>query len=177
MAESGKLNGPNGEMPVNVKWLVSYPARSRADVTLAGMSVVQVCDGNSAWFQFQSQTRDASQMIGEFERGIALFGGGWGFYRQVLAGKVSGQSIGEEEISGKKTLGVAVEGPFGSVKLYFDASTHLLFAARYESSGLQGASDSEQGWSDYRTVEAGSSHSRPSFIATERSSRNRPSRS
>jgi hypothetical protein len=153
MAESGKLSGPNGKVPLNVKWLVSYPDRSRADVTLASMSVVQVCDGNSAWFQFPSQTRDASQMIGEFERGMALFGRGWGFDRQVLAGTVSGQSIGEEEMSGKKTLGVAVQGPFGSVKLYFDASTHLLFVARYESSGPRGASDSEQRWSDDRTVD------------------------
>ncbi len=92
-------------------------------------------------------------MIGEFKRGITLFGGGWGLYQQVLAGKITGQAIGEEEIGGKKTLGVAVSGPFGAVKLYFDSTTHLLAAARYQSASDHGPSDNEQHWSDYRTVE------------------------
>jgi hypothetical protein len=48
---------------------------------------------------------------------------------------------------------VAVEAAFGTVKLYFDTATHLLVAARYQSAGSQGASDNEQRWSDYRTVE------------------------
>ena len=44
-------------------------------------------------------------MIAEFKRGITLFGGGWGIFRQPLAGKITGQAIGEEEIDGKKTAG------------------------------------------------------------------------
>jgi hypothetical protein len=92
-------------------------------------------------------------MIGEFKRGITLFGGGWGIYQQALAGKITGQAIGEEEIAGKKTLGVAITGPFGAVKLYFDPTTHLLAAARYQSVSDHGSSDNEQHWSDYRNVE------------------------
>ena len=37
-------------------------------------------------------------MMGEFERGISFFGGGWGIYQQALAGAIAGQSIGDEEI-------------------------------------------------------------------------------
>jgi zinc protease len=153
MAEDGELNIPSGETPTKVKWLVAYPDRAHADLKLGGMDITQGCDGKSAWVQVQSQTHDATRMLGEFERGISLFGGGWGLYQQVLAGKVSGQYLGEEEIEGRKTLGVAVNASLGTVKLYFDPATHLLVAARYRSEGPQGALENEQEWSDYRTVE------------------------
>jgi hypothetical protein len=103
-----------------------------------------------------TDTRDATPMAREFLRAISLYGGGWGLYREVLGGKISGPAIwaiGDEEIDGKKTTGVAVDAAFGTIKLYFDPATHLLAAARYQSAGPQGASDNEQRWSDYRPVE------------------------
>ena len=156
MTENGKLIGPGGEaptMPRTIKWLVSYPNRARGDLTAGGMTVLQICDGKSAWLQMGDQTRDATPVMGEFQRAIALFGGGWGLYQQVLAGKLAGQAIGEEEIDGKKLSGVAIQAPWGAIKLYFDPATHLLAAARYQSAGPQGGSDEEQRWSDYRAVE------------------------
>jgi zinc protease len=151
--ESGKLSYPQGDSALNVKWMVSYPDRSRGDVTLGDQKIIQVCDGTSAWLQFAQGTRDTTPVISEFKRGISLFGGGWGLYQQALAGKLTGQFIGETEIDGKKTLGVAVEGPFGPLKLYFYPDTHLLAAARFQSAGPRGATDNEQRWSDYRQVE------------------------
>jgi zinc protease len=153
MTESGQLSGPNGDMPIHVQWVVSYPDRSPGDVTLGPMDMVQGCDGKTAWIQSQSQISDASRMISEFERGISLFGGGWGLYPQVLGGKTAGQFIGEQEIDGQKTLGVALQVSMDSLQLFFDPSTHLLVAARYQSMGPEGPSDSEQRWSDYRTIE------------------------
>jgi len=153
MNEDGKLTGPNADMPINVRWLVAYPDRSRGDLTTRGANVIQVCDGKSAWVQMPSQTHDATPMLREFVRGISLYGGGWGLYQQVLAEKLGGQSIGEQEIDGKKTSGVAVEAPFGTIKLYFDPGTHLLVAARYRSATAKGASDDEQRWSDYREIQ------------------------
>ncbi len=41
-------------------------------------------------------------MISEFKRGILLFGGGWGLYRQVLDGKISGAAIEGDDIDGHK---------------------------------------------------------------------------
>ncbi len=156
MTEDGKLIGPGGGAPSmsrTIKWFVSFPDRARGEITTGGMSAVQISDGKSAWLQMGGQTRDATPMIGEFGRAIALFGGGWGLYQQVLAGKIAGQSIGEDEIDGKKVSGVAVQEPWGGVRLYFDPATHLLVAARYQSAGPQGASDNEQRWSDYRAVD------------------------
>jgi len=153
MTESGKLFAANGENPVTVKWIVAYPDRSHGDVTLPNEHIVQICDGRSAWLQFPDHTVDVTPAVNEFERGLSLFGGGWGIYRRVLLGDLTGHAIGEAEIQGKKTEGVAVQAPFGPVKLYFDPATHLLVAARYQSSGAQGPMDNEQRWSDYRSVE------------------------
>jgi len=151
--ESGNLFASNGENHVAVKWLVSYPNRSHGDVSLPNDHVVQICDGKSAWLQFSDHTVEVSQVVNEFERGLSLFGGGWGVYREVLSGELAGHAIGEEEIDGKKTQGVAVQAPFGGVKLYFDPDTHLLVAARYQSVGQHGPMDNEQRWSDYRPVD------------------------
>jgi hypothetical protein len=153
ISESGKLNYPQGDVSLNVEWMVAYPDRSHGEVTLGDQKIVQVCDGSSAWLQFAQSTRDTTPVISEFKRGISLFGGGWGLYEQVLAGKLAGQFIGETEIDGKKTLGVSVEGPFGPLKLYFYPDTHLLAAARFQSAGEHGATDNEQRWSDYRPVD------------------------
>jgi hypothetical protein len=152
ITESGKLNYPQGDVSLNVKWMVAYPDRSHGEVTLGDQKIMQVCDGTSAWLQFAQNTRDTTPVISEFKRGISLFGGGWGLYEQVLAGKLAGQFIGEAEIDGKKTLGVSVDGPFGPLKLYFYPDTHLLAAARFQSAGEHGATDNEQRWSDYRPV-------------------------
>jgi len=151
--EKGILHDPRGERQLDVTWQVSYPDRSYGEVTLGPTMIQQVCDGTSSWLKFPDGIHDTTGMIAEFKRGIILFGGGWGLSQQALAGKISGQAIGEEEIGGKKLLGVAVSGEFGAVKLYFDPTTHLLAAARYQSATDHGASDNEQHWNDYRTVE------------------------
>ena len=156
MTENGKLIGPGGEVPSmsrTIQWTVSYPDRARGEITAENASAVQVSDGKSAWLEIGGQTRDATPMIGEFQRAIALFGGGWGLYRDVLAGKITGSAIGEEEIDGRKVSGVAIQKAWGPLKLYFDPATHLLVAARYQSAGPQGASENEQRWSDYRAVD------------------------
>jgi zinc protease len=153
MTEKGSFTTPSGPTPLAVNWQVAYPYNSHGDVSMGEMKAVQVCDGKSAWVEYQGQTRDVTPVIGEFERGISLFGGGWGLYQQVLAGKLDGQFIGEDEIEGKKTLGVAVKAAFGALKLYFDADSHLLAAARYQSNAGQGMADNEQRWSDYRPVD------------------------
>ena len=155
ISESGKIHGANGDQPLEVKWQVAYPDRSYGEVSLGAMSILQVCDGKSSWLKFPSGTHDTTNMIGEFKRGILLFGGGWGLYREVLAGKIAGQAIGEEEIGGKKMQGVAVDGEFGAVKLYFDPGTHLLAAARFQSTGENGPRNNEQHWSDYRALDGG----------------------
>jgi zinc protease len=153
ITENGKIHNPSGDQPLKVSWQVAYPDRSYGEVNLGSVTILQVCDGTSSWLKFPNGVRDTTDVIGEFKRGISLFGGGWGIYQQVLAGSITGQAIGEEQIGDKKALGVAVQLPFAAIKLYFDPDTHLLVAARYQSKGEQGAVENEQHWSDYRNVE------------------------
>lgn len=153
ITESGKIHTPNGDHDLNVKWQVVYPDQSFGEVDLGGTKVLQVCNGKSSWLQFPDSMRDTTDEIAEFKRGILLFGGGWGFYREVLAGNITGQAIGEETIDSQKTEGVAVDGPFGALKLYFDETTHLLAAARYPSAAEQGFNNNEQRWSEYKPLE------------------------
>jgi zinc protease len=153
LTEKGKLFGAQNEVVISVKWTISYPNRTRGEVNYGGQNIVQGCDGRVAWIQTPQGITDVSQVLGEFERGISLFGGGWGIYKQVLDGKIAGHAVGEQEIDGKKTLGVAIQTSFGAIRLYFDPATHLLAAARFQSAGPQGASDNEQRWSDYRAVD------------------------
>ena len=91
-------------------------------------------------------------MIGEFKRGITLFGGGWGLYQEVLAGKISGQAIGEEEIAGKKTLGVAISWPVRRGETVFRSGHAFAGGGAVSIRSDRGPSDNEQHWSDYRTV-------------------------
>jgi zinc protease len=152
-SENGTLHNPRGDRQLGVKWQVSYPDRSYGEVSLGPTTIVQVCDGTSSWLKFPDGIHDTTDMIAEFKRGITLFGGGWGLYQQALARKITGQAIGDEEVAGMKMQGVLVNGEFGEVKVYFDPTTHLLAAARYQSVSDHGASDNEQHWSDYRNVE------------------------
>ncbi len=153
MKESGTLATPGGPTPVKVTWLISYPERSHGQVEIQTQTIMQVCDGTQAWLQFPDKVVDATRFIGEYKRGILMFGGGWGLYKRVLDGKLSGQFVGEEEIDGKKTEGVALQAPFATLTLYFDPATHLVAAARYKSDGPNGPVDNEQRWNDYRTVD------------------------
>jgi predicted Zn-dependent peptidase len=153
MNETGSMFNQGNEAQIKVSWLVSYPDRSHGQVEFQGQTIMQVCDGKSAWLQFPDKVVDASRFLPEFERGIAMFGGAWGAYQRVLDGKLAGQFIGEEEIDGKKAEGVQLEAPFNSVKLYFDPTTHLLAAAHYQSEGQHGMVDNDQRWGDYRTVD------------------------
>lgn len=153
MSEFEQLLGGNGAMQRDVSWSVEYPNRCRAEVQSNGMTIRQGSDGKSAWIEWQSQTHDATQMMGEFQRGIALFGGGWGLYQQALAGTIQAQAIGNEQIDGKNLPGVVMQTAFGNIKLYFDPQTHLLAVARYQSATSKGAVDSEQRWSDYRMID------------------------
>jgi zinc protease len=153
MNESGSMFNQGNDAPIKVSWLVSYPDRSHGQVDFQGQTIMQVCDGKSAWLQFPDKVVDATRFIAEFERGIAMFGGGWGAYQRVLDGKLSGRFVGEEEIDGKKTDAVQLEAPFNSVKLYFDPATHLLAAAHYQSEGQHGMVDNDQRWGDYRTLD------------------------
>lgn len=153
-SEKGSLYGPQGSLAISVKWQVAYPDKVHVEIASSMGQVAQVSDGKSAWMQSPQGTRDApAAALGEFRRGLDLFGG-WGLYQQALAGTAKAQYVGQENTAdGKPADAVNWIASFGTVKLYFDSATHLLVEAKYTSGGMQGPEQSDQRWSDFRTVE------------------------
>lgn len=153
-SQKGSIYTPQGSVPVSVKWQVAYPDKVHADVTLPMGQITQVSDGKSAWIESPQGTQAVSpEALGEFQRGIALFGG-WGLYQQALAGGVKAQFVGSENTAdGKPADIVNWLASFGTIKLYFDSATHLLVEAKYTSSGMQGPEESDERWNDFRAVE------------------------
>lgn len=146
--EKANIYTPQGAMPITVKWQIAYPDKSHAQITLPMGGVSQVTDGKIAWRQTPQGTQDAPpEALGEYERGINLFGG-WGLYRQVMAGQVQAQYLGQEGVDGKKADTVNWLASFGTIKLYFDSASHLLIEAKYQAQG----DETDQRWSDFRDV-------------------------
>ena len=153
ISEKGNIYTPQGPLAVTVKWQVQYPDKAHSEIGTPMGQMVQVTDGKSAWIHGPQGTSEVpAAAVGEFERGIQLFGG-WGLYQQALAGNVQAQYVGEEEMDDKKADAVNWLAPFGTIKLYFDSETHLLIAAKFQSMGMQGTEDNDEHWSDFRTVE------------------------
>lgn len=152
--EKGNIYTPQGALPITVEWQVAYPDKVHADITLPMGQMSQVSDGKSAWLKTPQGTQEVpGGVVGEFQRGITLFGG-WGLYQQVLAGGAKGQYVGQENTAdGKPADVVNWDGPSGPVKLYFDSTSHLLVEAKYTSTGMQGPEQADERWSDFRTVE------------------------
>lgn len=153
LTANGKAFSPQGEFPIELKLLIAYPDKTRSEVKLPFGTMVQGFDGNKAWVQSPQGTMDLPpDFNGEVERSVAL-AGAWGLYKKVLNGKLDAQSLGEEEVDGKKALAVQWNASNGAVKLYFDPSSHLLVGAHFKSLTPQGTTDTDQRWSDFRTVD------------------------
>jgi zinc protease len=154
VSASGQAYGPGGQQfSIDVKTQVLYPDRIRIELKLPFGAIQQGFDGKSTWLiSPQGPMALPNYVIGEFLRGIALVGA-VGLYQKTLTGGLEAQFLGEEEIAGKKTEAVQWNASFGPVKLYFDAATHQLVAARFRQFTQQGTVDAEQQWSDFRAVD------------------------
>lgn len=153
-SEGSNIYTPQGTLTISAKSQVAYPDKFRAEITSPMGHITQVSDGKSAWVQSPQGTQDVPpEALGEFQRGITLFGG-WGLYQQALAGNVKAQYLDQENTAdGKKADVVNWTAPSGTTKLYFDSATHLLVEAQFTSIGMQGPEPTDQRWSDFRPVE------------------------
>jgi len=152
VASSGQADTPGGMMDITLKLIVVYPNLLRTNAHLPIADISQGYDGSAGWVVAPQGSLDLPpEYQGEFERGIAL-AGAWGLYKDALAGKLSFQYLGEEDVDGKKLTAVQWNASNGPVKLFFDPSTHLLTAAHFKSITPQGIVQTDQRWSDFRAV-------------------------
>jgi len=152
VTSSGQADTPGGSMDITLKLTIVYPNMLRSEAHLPVADVTQGFDGSAPWAVMPQGTVDLPpEYIGEDQRGIAL-AGGWGLYKQALAGTVEAQYLDDEDLEGKKTQVVQWSVSNGLVKLYFDPQTHFLVAAHFRSLTIQGPVEVDQRWSDFRTV-------------------------
>jgi len=150
---SGSANLPTGPLNIVVKVLLAYPDRARVETDYGMGSMTNGFDGKSGWVATPQGNFDVpADMSAESLRGIDLTGA-LGVYKKSLAGKAEAEFVGEQEVEGKQTVLVEWTGPSGKVKLYFDAQTKLLVAAKYRALTMQGAVEEERRWSDFREVD------------------------
>lgn len=153
-SEGSSIYTPQGTLTLSSKSQIAYPDKFRAEITSPLGHITQASDGRSAWVMSPQGTQDVPpEAVGEFQRGISLFGG-WGLYQQALAGNVKAQYLQHENTAdGKPADVVNWDSPYGPIKLFFDSATHLLVEAQFTALGMQGREPSDERWSDFRTVE------------------------
>lgn len=153
ISTKGQATSQNGPIDIALKLTVVYPDRLHTSADLPGIKIQQVFDGERGWVISPQGAIDLPAAYdGEFLRGIALTGG-FGLYREALAGKnLDLQYIDDEDFDDKPARAVKWTGPSGPVKLYFDPTTHLLVGAHFRSVTPQGQIEVDQHWSDFHTV-------------------------
>ena len=154
VAARGKLYQQGADNEILLHLQVSYPESMRLEMKLPNGNVTQGFDGSVGWFQYPGGVSEVPpDAVSEIRRSILLTGG-IGLASAAQAGSLEAQYLGEEEVEGKKAQAALWKGPSGPVRLYIDASTHLLIAARFYSVGQRGQTETLQVWDDYRPVEA-----------------------
>ncbi len=144
-----------GQLPIEVKVQVQFPSQIRVDIKTSASSIVQGYDGKAAWVVAPQGAMDLpANLNAEIQRGIDLEGG-FGVFREALAGKAEAQFLGEEEVEGKKVLAAEWTSAAGKTKLYFDPTTRHLVGARYRQVTMQGTVETLQWWDDFRLVPSG----------------------
>src|SRR5271170_7280365 len=150
---AGQATTAQGAMNLKLKLTIVFPDHLRNEAELPVGTIVQGFDGKAGWILAPQGLLDLPEdFIPEFSRGIALTGG-WGLYQQALDGRVIAQYLEDEDYDGKNTNVVQWSGPSGPIRLNFDATTHLLVGAHFRAITPQGDVETDQHWSDFRTVE------------------------
>jgi len=104
-------------------------------------------DGTAGWWKTPKGT--VALPLDEAARLRIDLVGALGLYRRATEGKIEADFADEEEVQGRKVLGVEWRGPLGT-KRYFDPQTHLLVGMKCHEVTAEGAFDFLELWSDYR---------------------------
>ena len=152
ITSSGQGDMMGETVAIGLKLAIIYPNMLHSDVHLPVIDISQGSDGSSVWAVTPQGAIDLPpEYSGEIDRGIAL-AGGWGLYKQAMAGKIELQYLGDEDLDGKKAQAVQWHATNGPVKLFFDPATHLLIGAHFQSITPQGIAETDHRWSDFRAV-------------------------
>ena len=138
---------PAGPMTANAVSYLGYPDRFRVEVNLPDGQIVQAYDAGRAWLRNPDGVQDAPPLMRDDFRAsvqrdlipLLLRANSGGFQMQLLRETVNGAV----EVSADD---------FGPVRVYLD-SNGLVARQTYRAWGPDGVQDTEELFSDYRTVD------------------------
>lgn len=141
-----KLTLPQGAMDADTEETLLYPDRYKMVMSLPMGVVTQAVDAGGAWMAQGSAAEDLPPNLAtELAKSVQTGGGGLGLLQLYALGKAQAQLISADTVLWKA-------GDF-EARLGFDATTHLLVKAVYQSVGMMGPAEMEVVQSDFRSVD------------------------
>ena len=128
----------------------SGPVTSRQTEEQRTFASTEGYDGAAGWLKTPKGTTDFP--LDDAARLRIDLVGALGLCRNAAEGKLEAKFVSEEEVQGRKALGVQLGTSTGNIRLYVDPESHLLVGVRSREVTADGTFDTLHTWSDYRRV-------------------------
>ncbi|HVB98794.1 MAG TPA: hypothetical protein VNJ12_05600 [Candidatus Dormibacteraeota bacterium] len=152
VAETSQVISPSGSITYEETYLIAYPSRIHADLTILKQHLRQVYDGRNGWMASAKAVELLPARLVQNVRRRILVNEGIGIYRAVLRGGESAEWVGEETVESRQFVALEWKSEIGPIRLYIDPQTRMLAGARYTATTDAGSIDTVEIWNDFRPV-------------------------
>ena len=146
------VNTPGGMMELDGEVTIVLPTKARADLSMPGMRMSRIYDGQSAWIVMPQGVQPLPAAFVE-EGKKEIFRDSIPLLAYISHGETSAQYLGAEDVKGKMTDVILVSNtPADSLKLFIDQETKHIIKKEYQGLTEQGPAEREEFLDDYREV-------------------------
>ena len=146
------VNTPGGMMELDGEVTIVLPTKARADLSMPGMRMSRIYDGQSAWIVMPQGVQPLPAAFVE-EGKKEIFRDSIPLLTYISHGETSAQYLGAEDVKGKMTDVILVSNtPADSLKLFIDQETKHIIKKEYQGLTEQGPAEREEFLDDYREV-------------------------
>lgn len=143
------IASPQGEVTANIETAILYPDKFKQTLRLPGGEVIYVMNGQTGW----AKTPQGMQELSESQKNDlaeSVFRDTINLFKNLDGDRITPQFVERADVDGKKADVVLVSNKEGkTVKLYLDATDHLLLKKAYRST-MGAPAEVEEMFSDYR---------------------------
>ena len=149
VATSGKIFGPEGEIPLASRETIIFPSVLRSEHRLPSGELVTFFDGNIGWRKTPQGVRDLTDMMKSSFRAEVIRH----TYNLLCAeGESSVQFEKRDKVGEIEAEVILIRKEGESVRLFVETASGTLLKKAYRGIGTGGPADFEQIYSDYREV-------------------------
>jgi zinc protease len=146
------VNTAGGMMELDGEVTIVLPTKARADLSMPGMRMSRIYDGQSAWIVMPQGVQPLPAAFVE-EGKKEIFRDSIPLLAYISHGETSAQYLGAEDVKGKMTDVILVSNtPADSLKLFIDQETKHIIKKEYQGLTEQGPAEREEFLDDYREV-------------------------